>query len=373
MNQSDMPAKPIFQNLDGLRFIAFLCVFISHCFFPSNPIVKDSSLYKGILFFVGDSHWGNVGLYIFFSMSGFLITYLLIHEHKAYGKIFVVSFYLRRILRIWPLYFLLLAVCFFVYPYFSGYQTPIATRWAYTFFYANFNVIENGFDVGGIGHLWAISVEEQFYLLLPLSMLLVPIRYMHYLFGVIIVGSLTFRLVHYQEATVLFHHSLSAAFDISIGGLAAWLMYFNESARNLIARLSKTIIVCMYTIFSGLILFQDYIFSGSQLVLSLFLFQMFAAFVLIEQNYASHSFFKVGQSRWLTFLGKYAYGFFCYHILCIRATSAVFYKFEFNGVVSELILVPLFSLLLTLAVAITSYHLFEIHFLKLKKPFTYLH
>jgi peptidoglycan/LPS O-acetylase OafA/YrhL len=372
MNQSQMPAKPIFQNLDGLRFIAFLGVFISHCFYPSNPAVKESSLYKGIIFFVGDSHWGNLGLYIFFSMSGFLITYLLIHEHKAYGKIFVVPFYFRRILRIWPLYFLLLAVCFFVYPYFSGYHTPNDTRWAYTLFYANFNVIKNGFDAGGIGHLWAISVEEQFYLLLPLTMLLVPIRYMHYLFGAIIMGSLTFRAIHYQDATVLFHHSLSAAFDISIGGLAAWLMYFNESARNFIAGLSRNIIVSIYVIFCSLILFQDYIFDSSQLVLSLFLFQLFAAFVLIEQNYASHSFFKVGQSNWLTFLGKYAYGFYCYHILCIRATAAVFYKFELNGVFSELIVIPIMSLLLTLAVGITSYHVFEIHFLKWKKPFTYL-
>jgi peptidoglycan/LPS O-acetylase OafA/YrhL len=372
MNQSESPIKPIFQNLDGLRFMAFLGVFISHCFYPSNSAVKEGSLYKGIAFIIGDSHWGNVGLYIFFSMSGFLITYLLIHEHKAYGKIFVVSFYLRRILRIWPLYFLLLAFCFFVYPYFSGYETPIDTRWAYTFFYANFDVIKNGFDIGGIGHLWAISVEEQFYLLLPITMLLVPMRYLHYLFGAIIMGALLFRVVHYTEATVLFHHSLSAAFDISLGGLAAWLMYFNQSARNYIARLSKTTIGGIYLLFCSLIVFQDSLFNSSQLIFSLFLFQLFAAFVLIEQNFALHSFFKVGQSRTLTFLGKYAYGFFCYHILCIRVTAAVFYKFDLNGVVSELILVPALSLLLTLAVGITSYHLFEIHFLKWKKPFTYL-
>jgi peptidoglycan/LPS O-acetylase OafA/YrhL len=371
MGQTTPPLKPIFKNLDGIRFMAFLGVFISHCFYPRAE-VQQSDLFKGITFFVGDSHWGDVGLYIFFTMSGFLITYLLIHEHQHYGKIYVFPFYMRRLLRIWPLYFLLLVVSFFVYPFFSGHHTPTETKLAYSFFYANFDVIKNGFDSGGIGHLWAISVEEQFYLLLPLSMLLVPVRYMNYLFILIITGSIVFRIAYYQEPTVLFHHSFSAAFDIAIGGLMAWLMYFSERAKNFVAALPRRIIILTYLIFCLLILFQDFIFNSTLLVLELFLFQVFAAFILLEQNYAEYSFFKIGNSWLITSLGRYAYGFYCYHILCIRFTASMAYPLGISGTFGELVIIPALSLLVTLAVGITSYYTFEIHFLKWKKNFTYL-
>ncbi len=279
---------------------------------------------------------------------------------------------MRRILRIWPLYFFLLFISFFIYPNFSGYQASTETRLAYFFFYANFDVIKNGFDPGGIGHLWAISIEEQFYLVLPLVMLIIPIRYLHYLFLIIILAAQAFRILHYQEATVLYHHSLSAAFDIALGGLAAWLMYFNSTARNLVAELPRSVIIGCYFFFGGMVFLQDFIFPANQLILSLFLFQLFAAFILMEQNFANHSFFKVGNSPVISALGKYAYGFYCYHIFCIRLVETMCVKAGVSGVAGELILIPALGLLLTVATAMISYHLFEIHFLKWKNGFTYL-
>jgi peptidoglycan/LPS O-acetylase OafA/YrhL len=68
MNPIENRSKPIFKNLDGIRFIAFLGVFISHSFYPRTESVKASSLFKSVSFFVGDSHWGNFGLYLFFVM-----------------------------------------------------------------------------------------------------------------------------------------------------------------------------------------------------------------------------------------------------------------------------------------------------------------
>lgn len=372
MNESANTSKPIFKNLDGIRFLAFVGVFISHCFYPRDQSVKGGTLFKSINFFIGDSHWGNLGLYIFFVMSGFLITYLLIHEHQACGKIHVGAFYIRRLLRIWPLYFFLLLINFFVYPILTDNPALSENRMPYFFFYANLDVIQHGFNKGIIGHMWAISVEEQFYLLLPLLMLLIPIRYLHYMFGFIIVISLVFRAVHFLEPSILFHHSLSASFDIALGGLAAWLMYFNERVKEITASLSRTFIASVYLILLGALIFQDYLFSPSQLIFSLLLFQLFAAFILVEQNYAEHSFFKVGESKWITFLGKYAYGFFCYHIVCLRFTEAVAYKLGIRGNIGEVIVIPLLGFLVTLTTGIISYHAFEIHFLKLKKKFTYL-
>jgi peptidoglycan/LPS O-acetylase OafA/YrhL len=317
MNQPKLDTKPIFNNLDGIRFIAFLGVFISHVFFPRSQSVKSGEWYKAISFFVGNSHWGDLGLYIFFTMSGFLITYLLIQENQAYGKIHVFSFYMRRVLRIWPLYFMLLLTAFFIYPFFSGYHIPLGTRWAYLFFYANFDVIQNGFNPGAIGHLWAISVEEQFYLVLPLVMLVVRMKYLPYVFVAILAGSQVFRAAHATEPSVLFHHSFSAAFDISLGGLAAWLMFYSDKAKQVIKTLPRRYILAIYFIMFGMVLFQDFLFTSSTFFVSLLLFQLFGAFVLLEQNFSDHSFFKTGKSKLLTSLGKYAYGFFCYHIFSL--------------------------------------------------------
>ena len=97
MKQFTNPLKPIFKNLDGIRFVAFLFVFFSHTFYARDQSVKLSILYKSASFLAGG--WGDLGLSVFFVMSGFLITYLLIQENQTFGRVHVLSFYARRILR----------------------------------------------------------------------------------------------------------------------------------------------------------------------------------------------------------------------------------------------------------------------------------
>src|SRR5258708_1579659 len=207
MKQFTNPLKPIFKNLDGIRFVAFLFVFFSHTFYASDQSVKLSILYKSASFLAGG--WGDLGLSVFFVMSGFLITYLLIQENQTFGRVHVLSFYARRILRIWPLYFSMLLFNFFIYASITDHQEFSKNQIPYYLFYANMDVIEHGFNKGVIGHLWAISVEEQFYLSLPLVMLVVPVRHLHYAFIVIIIGSQVFIMMHYLEPSILFYHSLS--------------------------------------------------------------------------------------------------------------------------------------------------------------------
>src|ERR1700677_4866620 len=98
---SSSKAKVVYwPELDGLRALAFLLVFLSHC--PpcaSGPFLSVVNNYCA---------WGWVGVDLFFVLSGFLITYLLIKEKFSFGSISIVNFYKRRALRIWPLYFLML-------------------------------------------------------------------------------------------------------------------------------------------------------------------------------------------------------------------------------------------------------------------------
>ncbi len=115
----------------------------------------------------------KAGVTVFFVLSGFLISRILFNERvkeSATGKV-LSSFYARRALRIFPIYYLTLFVVL-------GFGLSSNTGWSYAFYFQNIQfAINNGFD-GVNGHLWSLAVEEQFYLFWPLIMLLTPKKYL---------------------------------------------------------------------------------------------------------------------------------------------------------------------------------------------------
>ncbi|MEP7211778.1 MAG: acyltransferase [Acidobacteriota bacterium] len=100
-----------FPDLDGWRFVAFLAVFFFHGFYTELDYIRDSGQYK---FVKGLTANGNLGVDFFFVLSGFLIIYLLISERRATGRIDAKNFYIRRILRIFPLYYLCVGFGFII-------------------------------------------------------------------------------------------------------------------------------------------------------------------------------------------------------------------------------------------------------------------
>jgi peptidoglycan/LPS O-acetylase OafA/YrhL len=154
-----------FRGLNSLRFLAALFVIIGHI--PMNQASAGLPHPAwGALFYRGAP-----AVSFFFTLSGFLITYLLLEEHRQSGTVAVKSFYLRRVCRIWPLYF---AVVFFGLLFYNlllprlgiaypvHYSLPLAL-FLYTFFLPN--LMNSLYTVGGIlNPLWSIGVEEQFYL-----------------------------------------------------------------------------------------------------------------------------------------------------------------------------------------------------------------
>ena len=98
-----MNKKIYFENLDGLRFLCFLSVFFFHSFHTEYAYIKNTETYNFIKFSVFGN--GNLGVNFFFVLSGFLITFLLIAEKELNGQINLRKFWIRRILRIWPLFY----------------------------------------------------------------------------------------------------------------------------------------------------------------------------------------------------------------------------------------------------------------------------
>lgn len=147
--KSDRYYRP---ELDVLRFLAFLSVFTVHRMdhLPIDP-ARNFWAYNFCLL-------GNFGVPVFFLLSAFLITELLMREEERFGTVHVRSFYVRRILRIWPLYFavfygLILLNHFIPFTLFAGNWYICIHGWISAF---------------PVNPLWSISVEEQFYIAIPL-------------------------------------------------------------------------------------------------------------------------------------------------------------------------------------------------------------
>lgn len=160
------PAEHRFSGLDGLRAVAVAMVVWHN--FGALPLT-------GRFGHAGELRAGYVGVTVFFTISGFLITHLLVEEVANTGRIRVIAFYVRRAFRLFPALFLTLALLIATaivrdHPGADIMRATVATV-AYVFnFAAAHSPVDKPFGGAGWGHLWSLSVEEQFYLAWPLGL-----------------------------------------------------------------------------------------------------------------------------------------------------------------------------------------------------------
>ena len=160
-------------TIDFIRFIAFFLVFFTHFINRGgNGITADTGQWWNNEFIQRVADFGGQGVTLFFSLTGFLLGRLLIREYREQGTIDVKAFYLRRILRIWPLYFAFIGMCA-VLNIFSTSPTLVSSEIPYlaTFTY-NWGQIYGDIPGTMATITWSISVEEQIYLLFPVLFLL---------------------------------------------------------------------------------------------------------------------------------------------------------------------------------------------------------
>ena len=150
-------------ELDALRFFAFLIVFLFHAYYyvSRDKISQNLADLMAI---------GAFGVPVFYLLSAFLITELLMRERQKIGRIDIKAFYLRRILRIWPIYFAFLFGLTLLnqFAFTKGVGTNDPRAWlSFTFFIGNWYILRHGWIALTIDPIWSISVEEQFYILIP--------------------------------------------------------------------------------------------------------------------------------------------------------------------------------------------------------------
>ena len=371
---SQKKEKIFFPNLDGLRFLSFFSVFLFHVYSALFYKYHPSSLSLDLTKFLFQN--GEIGVNFFFVLSGFLITYLLIEEKKFTGRIHVGNFYIRRILRIWPLFYLCLFFGFAVYPVIQkmtgGDLYPIAHPWTYFVFLNNFDFMNYGASAALIV-LWSVAIEEQFYLFWPLILMRISDRWYQYIFFFIIGLSFVFRILHYDDIRVLQYHSISVIGDMAFGGLLAYYCIFNRGFRDSVARLPKWSIACVYIITVLFYLFRKEIFIGYFMPFERLFFAAAFGMIILEQNFSEHSLFKMSRFKLLSKMGVYTYGLYCLHMISLKLTDQGIRMMGFDiRQTSTCIMVAALAFFISIGMALISYRYFESRFLRLKNKFAFI-
>lgn len=348
-------------ELDVLRLLAFLAVFVRHSTYDFWPTVSRAGAY---------------GLSLFFLLSAFLITELLQREKNCTGQICLHAFYIRRALRIWPLYYGFLVLALALGWLLPHYGAGIGYSISFACMVGNFYLACNGVPAGPITPLWSISVEEQFYLFWPVlnrycskrSLLLIALS--AFLIGSAAVVVLANRgdsptvqiwtnsLVAFQFFACgillsLILKGTTPVFPVGVRGalmtfgVSLWLAAARWMGVNNIRPTSPVSLVSGYAL----------ICIGSS--------SIFLSLLGIKANRMPRPFI---------YLGKISYGLYVFHTPCLDLASWGLKAFGANAPRAALgISHVLCGFLLTVAAASLSYRYFETPFLNLKKRFTTIH
>lgn len=362
--------KTIFlPGLNGIRAIAAIGVMFSHI---NHSLKRDYNIDNVSLFGFKDNgqakSWvlGEHGVTMFFVLSGFLITYLLIKEINKTDTINIKSFYIRRALRIWPLYYLYLFITILIVYLFIHYELG-QYIWYYVFFMANVPfALDQSFTA--INHLWSIGVEEQFYLFWPFLFLFFYKKrfFKHFLLGLILLQFFVriFLWYKYPFSTAALFSVINRFDCMMLGGLGA-ILYLEKS--KIIELIDSFWIQLLSWIIIGLMFFNAFHFFNS--ILETFSVSLITVIAIIGQINLKNKIVNL-EIPILSYLGKLSFGIYVYHPLIMLLYSQLFKQLDLN--VNEMTLaISCFILIFvtTIMVAHLSYYKFEKKFLKLKTKF----
>lgn len=305
------------------------------------------------------------GVTLFFVISGFLITYLLLLE-KDEGNVNIKNFYMRRILRIWPIYYLFIGICLLVGLLSKNLSDIFSTNiWWYLFFTANIPfILIQGIKI--LVHYWSIGVEEQFYLFWPWvvkfstkKLLVISISIFVFLFGIKSCIWLLYGKgdIIYQTLSVIRFHCMM------IGAIGA-ILYKSRNALFHRIILNKWLQLASWFIFiaTGVGIFHIPAPIAHEIIALVSLALIMGQVTTINNI--------INLDRKLPdFLGKISYGIYIIHPLVIFLLSPVFRIIEIN-LYAKYILVYVAVFACTITLAWLSYEFYEKPFLSLKSRFS---
>jgi peptidoglycan/LPS O-acetylase OafA/YrhL len=368
------PAEPgafYRPELDGLRFFAFLAVYVNHTFLFGS-VGHHRHMPDSLANALGDvGVAGAFGVDLFFVLSAYLITELLLRERRARGTLDVKAFYLRRILRIWPLYFLFLVFARALAAFVPGERFDWNHLLAFALFSGNWIWILRPVDTVA-APLWSVSIEEQFYICWPLVVRRGTVRRVVIAAVAILAVGAAVRLalsLHGVDEEWISRNSLTRVDGIAAGvllaaalrgrlprlaagarlallggGLAALLVvarWFNPIA-NPVRPLSATL--------------------GCPLV------ALACCAILVSALGAEGAPFRLLRARPLVYLGRISYGLYVFHQVGLLVATRLFPRHA--QAVGPWVGHLAVGLAVTVGLAALSYRFIEQPFLRLKQRFT---
>lgn len=364
-----MSSRTRFPGLDSLRCFAALFVLVGHI--PMN---------QGSAGLPNPSPWalffrGELAVSFFFTLSGFLITYLLLEEIGRTATVDVRAFYLRRVLRIWPLYFAVIAFGLVFYnallpslgiAYPVEYSLPLAVG-LYTFFLPN--LMNALYTVGGIlNPTWSIGVEEQFYLAWA------PVvkrwyRHLPRVCAVVLVASFANHYLALFDAFELremkkFLLQLKFHF-MAAGALAAWALYHHRERLLALPLFRWRWLQAAL----GLWLVQFYLVDFWPIPAWLYepVQVLVYTWLIVEVGANPRRLIALGPlvTEWL---GTISYGIYMLHMIAVYFTSFLFQRLDFWRGSLALFLISYYALAVALTISLSylSYRFLESPFLRLK-------
>ncbi len=342
-------------ELDGLRGIAVAFVMAQHAFTrPYLPFWEE--LFGQPAANVLDLLW--CGVDIFFVLSGFLIG-SIIFEHRGADR-FYPAFYARRTARIFPAYFLLIAIASLRFGDYGPHLGKVPLL-GYATFTSNLYTSTGSTFSYWLRPLWSVSIEEQFYLLAPLCLRLLPVRMIPWTLIAVIVGSAGLRsaatLEIIQLGVTVWDFTLTRLDGLALGVLAAWLLRKPDvvhAARQRLPALGRVFALLLLGCI-GLAQLRDPIQVGPGILwLSV---TAFVAIILVRLQPGS----GLGRMlcwRYLVFLGRYSYFLYLFHgpALWLTAHLAPAY---YEAPVGSRIAANILTLIALCAVASLSWRYFE--------------
>ncbi len=371
--------------LDGIRGLAVLLVVFYH-FIPEEA-AEASVLWRW-------AHLGWVGVDLFFVLSGFLITGILIDDRDKPN--YFRNFYARRTLRIFPLYYLVLFATLLAVPALviafgieptgpKGFgkawkdlaevRANQAWLWLYV---SNFGAVFRGIDWKGFAHFWSLAVEEQFYLIWPAVVLWIkPSQLSRTCLFLIVAAFLTrCATLALGQGTLACYFLTPCRIDTLAFGAWIAVAYRSPMGFRVLATIARRVLPIILLLLVMIFALERGPTYDSYVVATIgfTLFAMFWAATLIVALTASDSSLvsRILRSPFMTFFGKYSYGIYVFNRLLIVPVRLVLRPDKLaewlgrDGAVSAQIL---FGVSINVALALISWYAFERHFLKLKRYF----
>jgi peptidoglycan/LPS O-acetylase OafA/YrhL len=361
-----------FKNIDALRFFAFAKVYVHHL-----PIVSSLWWFQQI------KTGGGIGVMFFFVLSGFLITWLLLKEKLTQGQINSKRFMIRRILRIWPIYFLVLTFVYFMpnvvlaswgLRIINGYEP----NWLYSMsFLENYHMLQKDFFpiTTPLSVFWSLCIEEHFYLFWLLVFCFLPIKYTPYFLLIcfpIAIFSRWLEPIIWQNQ-LMYTNDLFTNLDLfASGGLAAYLFTIKADKIDLIiGKTSKLLQALFFLLVLAMVFFHRLIlpeiaFSMTNLFRSCIFGIAFALLILLMVS--NYSILNFSENHIFSRLGRLSYGLYVYHLLFIHGMIRFceLHKINLNDSLNIALFV-LLNLVFSIGLSYLSKKYFEDWFLGLKR------